>query len=229
MSYTNWYRVGLVNVVQGTTQVIGIGTRFLTAGIEQGATFRLDDDVVDCEVEAVLSDEELKLAMPYKGASGNGKTYSIDRNFQATTNAKIAAKVTKLISDYSDPETGASVDLTEIEDNISTLQQDVEGLKASVQGLQVGQGSGGGSGSGSGSGAGSGSGGSGSSGEIGATGAAAEHNKLLSAEFLGETITAEQSEAIRSGTFEGIRVGDYWEKAISVKDRTNSETDIIVI
>lgn len=38
------------------------------------------------------------------------------------------------------------------------------------------------------------------------------HRNIFRGEYLGESITAEQLEAIRNGTFDGLYIGDYWEK-----------------
>ena len=41
-AHTAWYRQGTVTVMNGSTKVSGNGTKFLTAGINPGATFRMD-------------------------------------------------------------------------------------------------------------------------------------------------------------------------------------------
>ena len=101
MAYTNWYRTGTINITNGSATVTGINTHFLTAGIETGATLRVDGQPYACEVEAVISDTELSLEKVYAGPTAEGASYSIDRNFQATTNAELAAKITALLEGYS--------------------------------------------------------------------------------------------------------------------------------
>ena len=101
MAYTNWYRTGTINITNGSATVTGINTHFLTAGIETGATLRVDGQPYACEVESVISDTELSLEKVYPGATAEGVNYSIDRNFQATTNAELAAKITALLEGYS--------------------------------------------------------------------------------------------------------------------------------
>lgn len=39
---------------------------------------------------------------------------------------------------------------------------------------------------------------------------AAAHNAIYRGKYLGDTVTAEQAEAIKNGSFEGLFIGDYW-------------------
>ena len=75
---TSWYRLGTVSVTINSTKVTGVGTKWLTAGINPGATFRVDGTSYACEVAKVVSDTEITLAKPYYGNSGSGLSYSID-------------------------------------------------------------------------------------------------------------------------------------------------------
>lgn len=97
---TSWYRPGTVSVTTNSTKVTGVGTKWLTAGINPGATFRVDGTPYACEVAEVVSDTELRLAAPYYGNSGVGLSYSIDRNFQSTLPSKLSADLTDLMSVY---------------------------------------------------------------------------------------------------------------------------------
>ena len=99
-AHTGWYRTGTVNVTQGSTRVTGSGTRFSTAGINQGSAFRVDGSSMAHEVAAVVSDTELTLAKPYTGQSASGQSYSIDRHYASTTNASLAARLASLAGDY---------------------------------------------------------------------------------------------------------------------------------
>ena len=100
-AHTAWYRQGLVSVTNGSTKVSGNGTKFLTAGINPGASFRIDarGDYA-CEVAEVVSDTELRLAMPYYGQSANNQTYSIDRNHQSTTPADLSARLARAMGNW---------------------------------------------------------------------------------------------------------------------------------
>ena len=100
-AHTGWYRQGIVSVTNGSTKVSGNGTKFLTAGINPGATFRLDaKSDYACEVASVISDTELQLVKPYYGQSASGQTYSIDRNHQSTLLADLAARLSKAIGNW---------------------------------------------------------------------------------------------------------------------------------
>ena len=100
-AHTAWYRQGLVSVTNGSTKVSGNGTKFLTAGINPGASLRIDarGDYA-CEVAEVVSDTELRLAMPYYGQSATNQTYSIDRNHQSVLPADLAARLAKAMGNW---------------------------------------------------------------------------------------------------------------------------------
>lgn len=96
-----WYRQGLVSVTNGSTKVSGNGTKFLTAGINAGASFRLDARVdYTCEVDRVVSDTEIQLVKPYVGQSADNQAYSIDRNHQSTLPADLSACLAKAMDNW---------------------------------------------------------------------------------------------------------------------------------
>lgn len=97
---SSWYRAGTVSINSGSTTVNGVNTRWATAGINPGASFRIDGLPDDYEVAEVVSDTQLTLVNPYYGSNISGKTYSIDRNFQSTPNAEIAHKVVSMLGKY---------------------------------------------------------------------------------------------------------------------------------
>ncbi len=100
-AHTAWYRQGTVTVTNGSTKVSGNGTKFLTAGINPGATFRTDarSNYV-FEVELVVSDTEIQLKTPYYGQSASGQTYSIDRNHQSTLPADLSARLARAMGNW---------------------------------------------------------------------------------------------------------------------------------
>ena len=100
-AHTAWYRQGLVSVTNGSTKVSGNGTKFLTAGINPGASLRIDarGDYA-CEVAEVVSDTELRLAMPYYGQSATNQTYSIDRNHQSTMPADLSNRLSRAMGNW---------------------------------------------------------------------------------------------------------------------------------
>ena len=99
-AHTSWYRQGTVNVTSGSTKVTGSNTKWLTAGINPGATFRLDGWAYSYEVASVVSDTEIQLAKPYYGSNLSGQSYSIDRNFQSTLLADLASRQAALAGKY---------------------------------------------------------------------------------------------------------------------------------
>ena len=100
-AHTAWYRQGTVSVTNGSTVVNGDGTRWLTAGINPGAAFRVDarGDYA-CEVASVESDTKIILVKPYYGQSANGQTYSIDRNHQSTLPADLSSRLSKAMGNW---------------------------------------------------------------------------------------------------------------------------------
>ena len=101
-AHTAWYRTGTASVITGSTKVSGNGTKWLTAGINAGATFRLEANGYPCEVAKVVSDTEIQLVKPYIKQTASGQAYSIDRNHQSTLPADISARMAKLQGEYED-------------------------------------------------------------------------------------------------------------------------------
>mgnify|MGYP007101847984 CR=1 FL=1 len=99
-AHTSWYRQGTVGVTSGSTKVTGSNTKWLTAGINPGATFRLDGWPYGYEVATVVSDTEIQLARPYYGSTLSNQSYSIDRNFQSELPADLAARVAAVMGKY---------------------------------------------------------------------------------------------------------------------------------
>lgn len=99
-AHTSWYRQGTVRVTSGSTKVTGSNTKWLTAGINPGASFRLDGWPYTYEVASVISDTEIQLARPYYGSSLSNQSYSIDRNFQSTLPADLAARNAAVMGKY---------------------------------------------------------------------------------------------------------------------------------
>lgn len=94
------YRTGTATVTQGSTTIIGQNTRWSTAGINPGANFYLDGNAYPNEIKEVVSDTKITLAKPYIGSSASVQSYSIDRNFQSSQNASIAARQAALLGEY---------------------------------------------------------------------------------------------------------------------------------
>lgn len=71
---TTWYRVGLVNLTNGSDMVAGVGTEW-SGRVLPGGIFFAPTELI--EVERVLADGSLKLVTPYAGPSLAGVPYAI--------------------------------------------------------------------------------------------------------------------------------------------------------
>ena len=199
---TSWYRAGTVSVTINSTKVTGVGTHWLTAGINPGATFRLDRSSYACEVAEVVSDTEIKLAQPFYGNSASGQTYSIDRNFQSTMPSKLSADLADLLSIYEQIRDGIYLTIegksayqVAVENGYTgTVAQWLESLKAAA--------------------------------ELTALKTLTDplnysnaglHNALYRGKNLGTALTDAQSAAIRAGTFTDLFVGDSWTMTVPYK------------
>lgn len=92
-----WYKSGTVNVTNGSTAVVGVGTLWQLNGVTTGDLFTLDGDTF-YEIAAVTGETALTLASNYGGTTQTGQTYAIIRNMTNTTNAELAAKVATLVN-----------------------------------------------------------------------------------------------------------------------------------
>ena len=142
VAHTAQYRQGTVSATTGSTKITGSNTKFLTAGINPGATFRIDSKPgYAYEVKEVVSDTEIQLKTSWLGQSVSGATYSIDRNFQSSMNANIAAGVTALIGkyeEYIDADTAtingkSAYEVAVANGYTGTVAQWLESLKASAE------------------------------------------------------------------------------------------------
>ncbi len=209
---TLWYRLGTVTATDGSTKITGVGTHFTTAGINPGATLRIDGRPYAYEVKKIISDTEIELAKPYYGGTVSSASYSIDRNFQSTTNANISARVSALIGIYEQVREGT---IRTIEgksayqiavDNgfVGTEEEWLESLKGNAEEIA----------------------------EINTkldkiyTNNAAAHNSVYRGKNLGSALTAEQSAAIRNGTYDDIYPGDYWSAYVPPYSWTDSDGEV---
>lgn len=208
---TSWYRNGTVTVNNNSTKVIGSGTNWLTAGINPGATFRVDRKAAAYEVAAVVSNTELTLARPYYDNSGSGLTYSIDRNFQSTLNSRISASITSLLSVYEQLRDGVYLTIQGKDAYQVAVETGYTGTKAQwVESLKA-------------------------AGELNTllertniltynnTGS---HNASYRGKNLGTAFTSAQSAAIRAGTFDDIYVGDFWNINVQAYTWTDANNQV---
>ena len=97
---TSWYRTGTVAVTQNDATITGTNTLWTAAGINPGATFRIDGSSMDYEVLEVVDDTHITLRTPFTSFTASGKSYSIDRNHQSTPLADLAADVASVMHKY---------------------------------------------------------------------------------------------------------------------------------
>ena len=192
---SNWYRQGTVSVTINSTKVTGVGTAWLTAGINPGATFRISGLSLAYEVKRVVSDTEIELGEPYYGNSGSALKYSIDRNYQSTTNAHISKELTGLMGIYEQLRDGVYLTIegksayqVAVENGYTgTVSQWLESLKAAgdyttlLNAIEPYRYNG-----------------------------VRTHNAHYRGKNLG-LFTEAQSAAIRAGTFDGLYNGDCWQ------------------
>ncbi len=95
-NYTRWYRVGKVNVTNGSTAVVGTDTYWASAGLHPGDIFRIDDTKT-FEIDTITDNTHITLKTAYTGSTATGTAYSIIRNFTSATQAENAAQVTDLV------------------------------------------------------------------------------------------------------------------------------------
>ena len=96
-NYTRWYKEGTIAVTKGSAAVVGTNTYWNTAGLNPGDIVKIAG--VDYELASVTDNTHLTLASNYAGATASGLTYSIVRNFTATSGAQVAAQAAGLMGD----------------------------------------------------------------------------------------------------------------------------------
>lgn len=205
---TSWYRRGTISLATNSTKVTGTNTSWKTAGINPGATFRVDRQPYAYEVAEVVSDTELRLATPYYENGGSGLSYSIDRNFQSTPSAKMAADIASLVSIYELVQNDEilklqgkdAYEVAVAAGYTGTREQWLESLKAAGELTALN-----------------------SKIEVLTSHNSGAHNSVYRGKNLGTTLTVEQSAAIRSGTFDDIYIGDYWEMTAPAYTWTDAE------
>lgn len=74
------YSFGTVSIERGSNVVIGIGTQWL-ANAPVGAPFAIEKDNVSYQIALVVSDNELRLSVPYEGVGGQDLFYAIHTSF----------------------------------------------------------------------------------------------------------------------------------------------------
>jgi len=94
-----WYSTGTVNLTQGSSNVAGVGTNWVNAGLKVGDIFTIDKSRL-YQITAINSNTSLSLQEAYQGATGTAQVYFVIRNFAGTMQAQIAAQVSELVNKY---------------------------------------------------------------------------------------------------------------------------------
>lgn len=98
-----WYRTGTVAVTNGSPNVVGVGTLWLTQA-SVGDIF-LGPDLVEYEITSITDDTHLALRQvngtaAYAGSTNSAQIYAIIRNFTSTIPAALASQLAALMTTY---------------------------------------------------------------------------------------------------------------------------------
>lgn len=196
--YTRWYKEGTIAVTSGSPNVTGTNTYWGTAGLNPGDIVKIGG--VDYELLSVVDNTHLTLANNFTGATASGLAYSIVRNFTATSSAKVAAQAAGLMGDF---ERYIDTDMQKINGKSAyevavangytgTAAQWLETLKAGgewtaantrISSLET---------------------------RTSILTNGNSHKFLFRGRNLGSVITDAQWQAISSGSFDDLFIGDYW-------------------
>jgi len=218
-----WYSTGTVNVTQGSSNVAGVGTNWVNAGLKVGDIFTIDKSRL-YQIRVINSNTSLSLQEAYQGATGSSQVYFVIRNFAGTMQAQIAAQVSELVNKY---ESYIDTELKQITGPAGptsfpyrgtwTTGRSYNGLDVVQYGNQLYMALYGHT--------------STSANAPGATGTAWKpltitasgdiitttfgtgagfHNSIFRGKNLGSSVTAAQWGAIGAGTFDDLWIGDYW-------------------
>lgn len=97
-----WYKTGTVTVTQLFYDVVGVDTLWSTQ-VSVGDIFTVDNTNL-YEIESITDDTHLVLATAFAETSVIAGTYSIIRNFAATTSAILAAALAEMLNRWHNRE-----------------------------------------------------------------------------------------------------------------------------
>ena len=234
-----WYSTGTVKLTQGSTDVIGVGTNWKNAGLKVGDVFTIDR-VTLYMIASVNSNTSITLLQAYAGTSGNTMNYYVIRNFAATLQAELSAQVSQLVGEYESWRDG-KVNEIAIPFDFSSLYKGVWATGRSYKALDIvmynsalyvcllAHTSASGNTPGT----------AGANNYWGSYAPAMPagidvlnynnayaHNSFYRGKNLGSALTAQQSAAIRNGTFEDIYPGDYWSIPVPAYTWTDSDGNV---
>lgn len=93
-----WYKTGTVSVTNGSLNVVGVDTQWLTQ-CASGDLFTLDGSQF-YEVGSITDDTHLVLNKVYIGTTLSAQSYAIIRNFTSTTNAALALSLADMLAKW---------------------------------------------------------------------------------------------------------------------------------
>lgn len=91
-----WYTAGTIALVNGSKKVVGTDTQFLS-NVNRGGILMIGTEL--WIINDVKSDFELELKEVYTGASENGRTYEIIRNWQDPSPDVLARRIDDFLTD----------------------------------------------------------------------------------------------------------------------------------
>ena len=133
--YTKWYSIGRVQLTKNSPNVVGTDTYWANVSIKPGDIFTTDGTKI-YQVASITDNTHLTLRSNYAEASTSSAEYSIIRNFSSSTQSEISARTIDLLGTLrtyldNDMETirGKSAYELAVENGYSgTLQQWLESL-----------------------------------------------------------------------------------------------------
>jgi len=93
-----WYKAGTISVVNGSPNIVGSGTDFLTGKVQIGSALTTVDNAV-YEILTVNSSTSITLASNYEGSSVSSAVYDIIPTQSLV--AELVSEVTELIADFT--------------------------------------------------------------------------------------------------------------------------------
>ncbi len=105
---TTWYRSGTIGVTNGQVAVVGAGTDWAAAKVQQGDSIYLPDGR-PYEVQSVNSATSITLTTPYLGATGAGAAYFVVPVAVAARLIDLSTQAATLVQQFSDVAQAAGV------------------------------------------------------------------------------------------------------------------------
>lgn len=100
MSEVNWYRAGQVTLTNGSENVTGTGTEFVTAGVHAGEILIVEANGERQILEVITADSEtqIRIAQPWAHATEGPLDYFIIKSITGTHNHQVIEHLSNLLS-----------------------------------------------------------------------------------------------------------------------------------